>query len=37
MAIQPIPDGYHTVTPYLTIRNASDASVITQKRPFMIT
>jgi PhnB protein len=25
MAIQPIPDGYHTVTPYLTIRNASDA------------
>ncbi len=25
MAVQPIPDGYHTVTPYLTIRNASDA------------
>ena len=25
MAVQPIPDGYHSVTPYLTIRNASDA------------
>ena len=22
---KPIPDGYHTVTPYLTIRNAADA------------
>ena len=25
MAVQPIPDGYHSVTPYLTIRNASEA------------
>ena len=25
MAVQPIPAGYHTVTPYLTIRSASDA------------
>ncbi len=25
MATQPIPDGYHALTPYLTIRNASDA------------
>ena len=25
MAVRPIPAGYHTVTPYLTIRNASDA------------
>ena len=22
MAVKPIPDGYHTVTPYLTVRNA---------------
>lgn len=22
MAVKPIPDGYHTVTPYLTLRNA---------------
>lgn len=25
MTVQSIPDGYHSVTPYLTIRNASDA------------
>jgi PhnB protein len=23
--VKPIPEGYHTVTPYLTIRNAADA------------
>jgi PhnB protein len=23
--VKPIPEGYHTVTPYLTVRNASDA------------
>ena len=22
MAVKPVPDGYHTVTPYLTVRNA---------------
>ena len=22
MAVKPIPEGYHTVTPYLTVRNA---------------
>ncbi len=25
MAVNPIPDGYHTITPYLTARNASEA------------
>jgi PhnB protein len=25
MSVKPIPDGYHTVTPYLTISGASDA------------
>ena len=25
MSVKPIPDGYHSVTPYLTIRNASAA------------
>lgn len=25
MAVKPIPDGYHTVTPHLTIRNAAKA------------
>lgn len=25
MTVKPIPDGYHTVTPYLIIKNASDA------------
>ena len=25
MAVKPIPDGYHTVTPYLYIRGAADA------------
>src|SRR5260370_171480 len=25
MAVQPIPDGYHTVTPYLIVRNAAGA------------
>ncbi len=25
MAVQPIPDGYHSVTPYLSIRDASAA------------
>jgi len=25
MTVKPIPDGYHTVTPYLIIRDASDA------------
>jgi PhnB protein len=25
MAVQPIPDGYHTVTPYLTVKNAAKA------------
>ncbi|MGK0273623.1 MAG: PhnB protein, partial [Cocleimonas sp.] len=25
MAVKPIPDGYHTITPYLTARNASEA------------
>jgi len=24
MAVKPIPDGYHTVTPYLIVRGASD-------------
>lgn len=24
-AVKPVPDGYHTVTPYLTVRNGSDA------------
>jgi PhnB protein len=22
MAVKPVPEGYHTVTPYLTVRNA---------------
>lgn len=25
MAVKPIPDGYHSVTPYLALRNASAA------------
>src|SRR5690606_17845186 len=25
MAVKPIPDGYHSVTPYLTIKNAAKA------------
>ena len=25
MEVKPIPDGYHTITPYLTARNANDA------------
>ncbi len=25
MAVKPIPDGYHTLTPYLTVRNAAKA------------
>lgn len=25
MAVKPIPDGYHTVTPYLIVRGAADA------------
>jgi PhnB protein len=25
MAAKPIPDGYHTATPYLVVRNAADA------------
>src|SRR5688500_11074538 len=25
MAVKPVPDGYHTVTPYLSVRGASDA------------
>ena len=25
MAVKPIPAGYHTITPYLTIRNAAEA------------
>jgi PhnB protein len=25
MAVKPIPDGYHTVTPYLTVRNGAAA------------
>ena len=25
MAVHPIPDGYHTITPYLTTRNAGEA------------
>jgi hypothetical protein len=24
MAVKPIPDGYHTVTPYLTIQGAAE-------------
>jgi PhnB protein len=25
MAVQPVPEGYHTVTPYLAVENAADA------------
>jgi PhnB protein len=25
MAVKPVPEGYHTVTPYLTVENAADA------------
>jgi hypothetical protein len=25
MAVKPIPDGYHTVTPYLTVQEAAKA------------
>ena len=25
MAVKPVPDGYHTVTPYLTVANAAEA------------
>ncbi len=31
MAVKPIPDGYHSVTPYLIIRGAADAIEFYQK------
>lgn len=31
MAVKPIPDGYHTATPYLIIRGAADAIEFYQK------
>ena len=31
MAVKPIPDGYHSVTPYLYIQGASDAIAFYQK------
>ena len=34
MAVKPIPDGYHTVTPYLAIRNAAAALEFYKKRGY---
>ena len=31
MAVKPIPDGYHSVTPYLYVRGASDAIAFYEK------
>lgn len=31
MSVKPIPDGYHTVTPYLLVRGAHDALAFYQK------
>ena len=31
MAVKPIPDGYHSVTPYITVRGAADAIAFYQK------
>ena len=25
MAVQPVPEGFHTLTPYLAVENAADA------------
>jgi PhnB protein len=31
MSVKPVPEGYHSVTPYLSIRNASEAIAFYQK------
>jgi len=31
MAVKPIPEGYHTVTPYLIVKNASDFLIFLKK------
>jgi len=31
MAVKPIPDGYHSVTPYLTVKHASEAIAFYKK------